>query len=69
MELIKISRRGSYLDNNLKELAKLFIIIICALIFSLIITKVTNREFKWWITIGVFLGSYLGSRIFKKKES
>lgn len=68
-KIYRNSRRGICLDNKLKELAKLFIIIICALIFSLIITKVTNREFKWWITIGVFLGSYLGSQIFKQKES
>lgn len=56
------------ISNFLKEILKLILIISIGLIISFIVTAITGAPFRWWITIGIFTGIYVGIRLFNKKN-
>lgn len=56
------------ISNFLKEILKLILIISIGLIISFIVTAITGTPFRWWITIGIFTGIYVGIRLLNKKN-
>lgn len=54
------------MKNIFKEIIKLGSLIVLGLIISFSLSRITGREFTWWITVGAFIGGYLGSKLFKK---
>ena len=55
-------------SNFLKELMKLILILAAGLLISFTLSKITGMQFRWWITVGIFTGGYIGSQLVKKRK-
>lgn len=55
-------------SNFLKELMQLILILAAGLLISFTLSKITGMQFRWWITVGIFTGGYIGSQLVKKRK-
>ncbi len=55
-------------SNFLKELMKLILTVAAGLLISFTLSKISGMQFRWWITVGIFTGGYIGSQLVKKRK-
>lgn len=56
------------MNHLIKETIHFLSLLLISLLISFLLTKLTGGPFKWWITIGLLSGNYLGKYLFRKKQ-